>query len=103
MTLRIRARRPVSPVSPHDLDMAAREIADQLGDLVYSTRNEELDEVVGYLLILYKKTVATAESLTGGRLADYLTSRGGSSRYYRGGFVRIRLRRRCAIWACRAS
>ncbi len=87
VTLRIRARRPSRPVSSQDLDLAARDIADQLGDLVYSTRNEELDEVVGYLLILYKKTVATAESLTGGRLADYLTSRGGSSRYFRGGFV----------------
>ncbi len=70
-----------------DLDRWSDSAADLLGDAVYSTRREELEEVVGYLLVLYRKTVAVAESCTGGKIAAYLTSVPGSSAYFRGGFV----------------
>ena len=51
-----------------------------------STAKPRATEVVG-LLRLHGATVATAESLTGGRLAALLTEIPGSSEVYRGGVV----------------
>ena len=47
----------------------------------------ELEEVVGRLLIENRKTIATAESCTGGLIGDRLTNVSGSSLYYKGGIV----------------
>jgi nicotinamide-nucleotide amidase len=69
------------------LDDEVDEAANILGNLIYSTREEELEEVVGYLLILHRKTIAVAESCTGGRVSDLLTSLPGSSTYFREGLV----------------
>ncbi len=76
------------------LDRQVDEAASILGDLVYSTREEELEEVVGYLLTLHRKTVAVAESCTGGRVSDLLTTAPGSSAYFREGFVPYDARRK---------
>jgi nicotinamide-nucleotide amidase len=58
-----------------------------LGDHVYSTKGESLEEVVGMYLVLRQKTVAVAESCTGGLLAERLTRIAGSSNYFLGGIV----------------
>jgi nicotinamide-nucleotide amidase len=58
-----------------------------LGDHVYSTKGESLEEVVGMYLVLRQKTVAVAESCTGGLLAERLTRITGSSNYFLGGIV----------------
>ncbi len=58
-----------------------------LGDYVYSTKGESLEEVVGMYLVLRQKTVAVAESCTGGLLAERLTRIPGSSTYFLGGAV----------------
>jgi len=58
-----------------------------LGDHVYSTRGESLEEVVGMYLVMRQKTVAVAESCTGGLLAERLTRTSGSSSYFLGGAV----------------
>ena len=47
----------------------------------------ELEDVVGKLLIKNRKTIATAESCTGGLIGDRLTNISGSSLYYKGGIV----------------
>ena len=47
----------------------------------------ELEDVVGRLLIKNRKTIATAESCTGGLIGDRLTNISGSSLYYKGGIV----------------
>lgn len=56
-------------------------ILDVLKDNVFSTAGEELEEVVGRLLRLHKKTLAMAESCTGGFLSHRLTNIPGSSDY----------------------
>src|SRR5208283_4091306 len=58
-----------------------------LGDHVYSTKGESMEEVVGMYLVMRQKTVAVAESCTGGLLAERLTRVSGSSSYFLGGAV----------------
>jgi nicotinamide-nucleotide amidase len=65
----------------------AEEVARRLGDVVYSTGDEELEHVVGRDLRAARKTVASAESLTGGGVAKRLTAAPGSSAYFRGSAV----------------
>ena len=65
----------------------AAEIENELGDTVFSTGGESLEQIVGYLLQMRGSTVAVAESCTGGMIAEYLTSVSGSSRYFVGGAV----------------
>lgn len=58
------------------------------GDAVYGEgRDVTLGEVVGRLLHDRQLTIATAESCTGGRIADTLTNTPGSGDYFAGGIV----------------
>ncbi len=65
----------------------AEDVRRRLGDVVYSTGDEELEQVVGRDLKAARKTVACAESLTGGGVAKRLTAAPGASEYFRGGAV----------------
>jgi nicotinamide-nucleotide amidase len=58
-----------------------------LGDHVYSTQGESLEEIVGMYLVMRQKKLAVAESCTGGLLAERLTRIPGSSAYFLGGAV----------------
>jgi len=58
-----------------------------LGDPVFSTRGESLEEVVGLYLVMRRKTLAVAESCTGGLLSGRLTRIPGSSDFFQGGAV----------------
>lgn len=58
-----------------------------LGDHVFSTRGESMEEVVGMYLVMRQKTVAVAESCTGGLLSERLTRVPGSSNFFVGGVV----------------
>ena len=58
-----------------------------LGDHVYSTKGESLEEIVGMYLVMRQKTIAVAESCTGGLLAERLTRISGSSSYFLGAAV----------------
>ncbi|MGH9702101.1 MAG: competence/damage-inducible protein A [Candidatus Acidiferrales bacterium] len=58
-----------------------------LGENVFTTSGESMEEVVASSLIFNQSTIATAESCTGGLLAERLTSLAGSSAYFRGGVV----------------
>ncbi len=54
----------------------------RLGSYVFSTSGEELEEVVGRMLAQDGKTLAVAESCTGGLLGDRITDVPGSSAYF---------------------
>lgn len=58
------------------------EIRKRLGDVVYSDEGKELHEVCAELLAENGRTIALAESLTGGMLAAKFVSVPGSSRFF---------------------
>jgi nicotinamide-nucleotide amidase len=58
-----------------------------LGDRIYSRNGDPLEIVVGELLKRHHATIAVAESMTGGGLAERITSVPGSSEYFLGGFI----------------
>jgi nicotinamide-nucleotide amidase len=58
-----------------------------LGEAVFTTAGESMEEVVGRELTMRHATIATAESCTGGLLAERLTRISGSSAYFLGGVV----------------
>ena len=62
-------------------------LAELFGKLVYGRGDQTLGEVVGGKLAHQKKTIAVAESCTGGCLAKLLTDIPGSSRYFMYGWV----------------
>lgn len=65
----------------------AAAIARRLTSSVYEVGERRLEEVVGDKLCRLGLTVGTAESCTGGLVADRLTDVAGSSRYFRGGLI----------------
>jgi len=69
------------------IEALAREIERRLEDNIFSSSGEEMEAVVGRLLRDQKKTLATAESCTGGFLANRLTNVSGSSEYFLEGFI----------------
>ncbi len=58
-----------------------------LGNLIYGFDEQTLAEVVGQKLLGGKKTLALAESCTGGLIAKMITDVAGSSRYFTYGWV----------------
>jgi nicotinamide-nucleotide amidase len=64
-----------------------KSLRNTLGKLVYGTEEQTLAEVVGEKLARNKKTLAVAESCTGGMLAKLLTDIPGASRYFMSGWV----------------
>ena len=66
-------------------------LVDQISPVIqkyhFGGEGVELEDAVGSLLIKNRKTIATAESCTGGLIGDRLTNISGSSLYYKGGIV----------------
>ncbi len=56
-------------------------------DHVFGYDSDELETVIGALLMSNNATISTAESCTGGYVANQITSIPGSSRYYEGSVV----------------
>ena len=69
------------------VDELAGKIEAEMGEAIFSSHGESLEEVVLLMLGLRHMTLAAAESCTGGLLAQRLTAVPGSSRYFLGGAV----------------
>jgi nicotinamide-nucleotide amidase len=65
----------------------AEEVERRLSPHVFTTTDETLEQAVGRELRARRKTVASAESLTGGGLASRLTAAPGASEYFLGSAV----------------
>lgn len=69
------------------LDEIVSRMALALGEHLYSSAGEPLEEVVARALTENRATIAVAESCTGGMVAERLTNVPGSSSYFLGGVV----------------
>lgn len=73
--------------SERTLDEMVERFTLVLGDHIFTTAGETLEEVVSREMISHGTTIAVAESATGGLVAQRLTRVAGSSAYFLGGVV----------------
>jgi len=87
ISIRINARADSEAAARALLDADADDIRRRLGIAVFGEGDDTLSDAVARLLIAQRKTIATAESCTGGLIAKRLTDVPGSSAYFIQSFV----------------
>ncbi|MCM8794808.1 MAG: competence/damage-inducible protein A [Candidatus Omnitrophica bacterium] len=85
--LRITARGDSPRAAERLINRMEKRLRGRLGKLIFGVDEETLEGQVGTLLKRSKKTLAVAESCTGGLLQNRLTDVAGSSDYFLGGIV----------------
>ncbi|NNT72219.1 CinA family nicotinamide mononucleotide deamidase-related protein [Flavobacterium sp. IMCC34852] len=86
--LRLTARGNNKELLQSKIDENVISLTKIIGDIIVGFDEEETIEVViGKLLSQQYKTIATAESCTGGKIAQMLSSVAGASNYFRGSVV----------------
>ncbi|MEM1028273.1 MAG: nicotinamide-nucleotide amidohydrolase family protein, partial [Planctomycetota bacterium] len=86
-SIRVRAEYPDADEAQQQLDDTMAQVEDKLGPTVFGRDETTLQSSLVKLLLQEGKTVATAESCTGGMIGSLLTDVPGSSAAYRGGWV----------------
>ncbi len=89
---RVRLRLTARGENEQILEKAIQENVESLtkiiGDIIVGfDEDETIEVIIGRLLRQQGKTIATAESCTGGKIAQMLTSVAGASHYFRGSVV----------------
>ena len=69
------------------LQSSVNQLTKILGNYIYGSDEETMEEVVGNLLKTKKLKVAVAESCTGGMMGEMITRIPGSSKYFQGGVI----------------
>jgi nicotinamide-nucleotide amidase len=72
---------------PSDLEELAAQIQSKLGDAIFTTCGESMEEIIGRQLRESGRTLAVAESCTAGMLGMHITRVPGSSSYFKGGIL----------------
>ncbi|HEA21282.1 hypothetical protein LCGC14_1343230 [marine sediment metagenome] len=86
--LRLSAKGKDFKLLEETVDAEMKKLQPLIGDIMYGFEDEEtLEEVVAKLLTTRKMSLATAESCTGGRIAQQLTALPGASSYFKGSIV----------------
>lgn len=70
-----------------EMNVQFQQLTTLLADIIISTTDIPLEQIIGHLLMSNNKTLATAESCTGGNIAHWITRVPGSSLYYKGSIV----------------
>lgn len=70
-----------------EMDTIVSQLYETVGEYIFGEETDTLEKNVGLLLKGKEKTLATAESCTGGYIAHLITSVPGSSAYYTGSVV----------------
>lgn len=70
-----------------EFDEVKKTIAERIGDYVYGKNEENLEYVLGQAFREKSLSIATAESCTGGRLANRIVSIPGASQYFLGSTI----------------
>lgn len=87
LKLRLTARGTERKVLQSAIDEAVKTLYPIAGQYIVGEDCETLPELVHSQLTAKGKTLATAESCTGGTIASQLTALAGASKYFRGGIV----------------
>ncbi|RZJ58916.1 MAG: competence/damage-inducible protein A [Flavobacterium sp.] len=86
--LRLTARGIDESLLLKSIEEETAKLKELIGDIIVGyDEDETIEVVVGKLLRKLGKTIALAESCTGGKLAHMLTNAPGSSAYFKGGVV----------------
>jgi nicotinamide-nucleotide amidase len=85
--IRLTARNGESSDARRQLDRSEDRIRERVGEHVIGTGDAQLEAVLGEQLRSAGRTVASAESATGGLIGHRLTGVSGSSEYYEGSVV----------------
>ena len=85
--VRITAKAETEEQAESLIDPVASKVQRRLGASVFATADEDLADVVGDLLKTQRRSMAVAESLTGGGLAARLSGPPGASAYFKGSAV----------------
>ena len=87
LKVRVTAKAPTGEEADRILAEEVELIGELLGEVVFSTDDESMEEVILKLLRERGLTLATAESVTGGLVASRLTNIAGASDVFRGSVV----------------
>ncbi len=85
--LRLSATGDNLAVLKEELEAQVALIRGQIPEFVFGYEKDTIENVVGQLLLKNRKSIATAESCTGGLVAHRITSIPGSSAYFEGSVV----------------
>jgi nicotinamide-nucleotide amidase len=85
--VQITTQAPTEKEADKLLQFSATQLTKILGNYVYGSDEEPIEEVVGNLLKTKKLKLAVAESCTGGMLGEMITRIPGSSEYFQGGVI----------------
>jgi nicotinamide-nucleotide amidase len=85
--LHLRARASTKDEARQIAEALGQKVEAELAPYVFTRKDEPIEQVVARLFREKGKTLAVAESCTGGLLAEKITSVPGSSEYFVGGFV----------------
>ena len=91
-TGRVRLRLSAKGIDKQSLEKSIAEnvisLSKIIGDIIVGYEDDEtIETIVGHLLRQQNKTISTAESCTGGKIAQVLTSVSGASEYFKGSVV----------------
>ncbi|MEJ2113481.1 MAG: CinA family nicotinamide mononucleotide deamidase-related protein, partial [Flavobacteriaceae bacterium] len=86
--IRLSAKGMYKKETEQEIDNQIKALLPQLNGLYFGFEDEDSIEVsIGKQLILLNKTLATAESCTGGKIAEQITANAGASVYFKGSIV----------------
>ena len=87
VTIRLTTRAYTAAEGEQKLQATEAEITNRLGEYLYADQDVPIETIVLQLLAASKKTLAVAESCTGGLLSDLITAVPGSSDSFLGGII----------------
>lgn len=86
--LRLTAKGKIHQELQDAIESASNALYPLIDDILYGTEDEEsLEEVVAKLFTVKGFSLATAESFTGGKIAEHITAIPGASAYFKGSVV----------------
>jgi len=87
VTIRLTAKAESRTAAEKLIKPVEDKIIERVGEFLYGYDDDSVEEIVASLLAKYNKTIAVAESCTGGLMAHKLTNIPGISQYFERGIV----------------